>query len=111
MEAPLVGGVLAFLFGAAISAVNYAINRTALKKRPELLASMSVVRQALNIGALAAAFFLARVLPWGTTPLLVGTAVGLTVPSVLLSMRLAKENDALSAQPEKPSEKGDDAHG
>ena len=111
MDAPWIGGVLAFLFGAAVSAVNYALNRHALKTRPSSLASLSVVRQLLNVGALAAAFFLSRVLPWGSTPLLVGTALGLTVPSVLFSLRLAKENDALSQPPQSSSEKGDDHHG
>ena len=111
MDSPVVGGLLAFLFGAAVSVVNYGINRRTLRKNPANLANMSVVRQILSVGCLVAVFFLARVLPWDYVPLLVGAAVGLTVPSFILAFHLAKLNDAASAQAETPSEKGADPNG
>ena len=111
MSSPFIGGVLAFLAGFAVSGVNYALNLRAVRKRPDAIASLSVVRQALSIGCLAAAYFLARVLPWGSTPLLVGAALGLTIPSVLLSMRLAKINDALSEAAAHTTVEGDDPNG
>ena len=111
MSSPIIGGILAFLVGFGVSGINYALNLSVLRKKPEAVASLSVVRQALNIGCLAAAFFLSRVLPWGSTPLLVGAALGLTIPSVLLSMRLAKVNDALSESAPHTAEEGDDPNG
>ena len=109
MGNPIVGGILAFLGGAVISAVNYGINLTILKKNPALLASLGIVRQLLNVGYLVLVFFLSKRLPWELLPLLIGAAVGLTVPSFLLSMRLARKNESLSSQQSKPSsEKGAD---
>ena len=96
MASPIVGGLLAFLAGLAVAVVNYGINLSVLKKKPAALTSLSVVRQALNVGCLAAAYLLSKVLPWDSAPLLIGAALGLTVPSVLFSLRLAKQNDAMS---------------
>ena len=111
MASPVIGGVLAFLFGAAVSLVNYWINRRTLKNNPAMLANMAVVRQILSVACLVAVFLLAKVLPWGYAPLLLGAAIGLTVPAILLAFRLAKLNDAASAQAEISSEKGDDPNG
>lgn len=108
MNAPIVGGLLAFLGGAAVSLLNYWINYRTLKRKPAALASMSVVRQLLSVGYLAAVFLLAKVLPWDYMPLLLGAAIGLTVPSVLLSMRLAKLNDAHRFGEE--NAKGEESH-
>ena len=110
MEAPIIGGLLAFLGGAAVALLNFGLNLRTLKRRPAALPYLSVVRQLLNVGCLAAAFFLADVLPWGRVPLLVGAAVGLTIPAILLSMRLAKINDSLRADADTSSEKGADTH-
>lgn len=110
MSSPIVGGVLASVGGAAVAALNFRISLRALKAGPSALASLSFVRQLLSVAYLAAAFFLARALPWGVTPLLVGAAIGLTVPSILLSLRLAKISDSLPAEPEPPAGKGDEPH-
>ena len=68
------------------------------------------MRQIISVGYLVAVFFLVKLLPWDYVPLLVGAAVGLTVPSVLLSWKLAKINDSLSPETEDPPEKGADAN-
>lgn len=106
MGSPIVGGLLAFLGGCAVSALNYGINLRVLKRRPAALASMSIVREILSVVYLAAAYLLANVLPWGYVPLLVGAALGLTIPSIFLSFRLAKINDALSADAEGETSSG-----
>ncbi len=114
MSSPVTGGMLAFAGGCAVSVLNFFLNRRALEKKPSMLASMSIVRQLLSIGYLFLVFFLARVLPWDQMPLLLGAAVGLTIPSILLALRLAKINDAVSkANKERLKEagKGDDNHG
>lgn len=110
MTSPIIGGLLAFLGGCAVSALNFWINLGALKKKPSALASLSIVRQLWSVGYLVAVFFLARVLPWDIVPLLVGAAVGLTVPAFLFSMRLAKINDSLASGSSDPSGKGEDTH-
>jgi len=112
MSSPFVGGAAAFLIGFAIAALNYRINLRTLKKKPDQLANMSIVRQVLNVACLVAAFLLGKVLPWGQVPTLIGAALGLTVPAILFAFRLAKLNDAASAQADNSSEKGaDDPNG
>ena len=112
VQSPIIGGLLAFLVGCGVAYVNYRINLYTLRKRPNLLATLSGVRQFLNVACLAAAYILGKTLPWGRVPLLVGAAVGLTVPSVLLSLRLAKKNDALAEpSPDESASKGEDRHG
>ena len=111
MESPVVGGVLAFLGGCAVSFLNYFINARTLKKKPAALASVSVVRQLFSVGYLALVFFLARVLPWEPMPLLLGAAVGLTIPSILLAMRLAGVNDSMNKARSMKTGKGDDSNG
>ena len=110
MGSPVVGGALAFLGGVAVSWLNYRINLRTLKKKPSALASVSVVRQLLSIGYLVLVFALAGVLPWDHMPLLLGAAVGLTIPSILLAMRLAQINDSLSQSKNNSAEKGADPH-
>ena len=110
MDSPILGGVLAFLGGAAVSMLNYWINVRTLKTNPSALASMSFLRQFLNIAYFVAVFLLAKVLPWDYMPLLLGAAIGLTVPSFLLSLRLMKINDSLSSRKDDPSGKGAEPH-
>ena len=114
MQSPVVGGLLTFVGGCLVAYVNYLINRYALRKRPQLLGTLSFVRQLLNVAYFVAVFLLGKALPWDQVPLLVGAAVGLTVPSVLLALHLAKLNDARSddvpAAGDFDSE-GEDQHG
>ncbi len=111
MSSPVVGGLLAFAGGCAVSVLNYFINRRTLEKKPSALASVSVARQFLSIGYLVLVFFLAKVLPWDHAPLLLGAAVGLTIPSILLAMRLAKLNDSMKKTRSDTTGKGDDSRG
>ena len=111
MDSPVVGGLLTFAGGCAVAFVNDAINRRALKKDPSALAKLSFVRQILSIGYLLLVFFLSRVLPWDYVPLLVGAAVGLTVPAVILAFRLTKANDKMSKQRPEEAGKGADGNG
>ena len=110
MDQPIVGGLLAFAGGAAVALVNFAINRRVLKRKPAASAYISIVRQVLNVAYLVLAFLLARVLPWGSTPLLVGAALGLTLPAFPLALRLAKINDSLSAAGKEEAGKGEEPH-
>ena len=113
MTSPIVGGLLSFLVGCAVSALNYRINLRVLKKKPSAIASISVLRQFLSVAYLVAVFLLSKVLPWDSVPLLLGAAIGLTIPAILLSMHLAKLNDALSSAEaaDTSSEKGADSDG
>lgn len=109
MASPIIGGFFAFLAGFCVAVVNTVLLRRVLRGKSEGLPAVSVLRQVLNIGTLVLAYCLGPVLPWDRTPLLVGAALGLTIPEILLSLVLAKENDA--RQSETPSGKGGDDNG
>lgn len=107
MGQSIIGGLLAFLGGTAVSAVNYAINSATLRKAPERLASMSIVCQILSVAYFIAVYLLRDILPWGMMPLLIGAALGLTIPNILFSMRLAKKNDAMNEKARKGEEENE----
>lgn len=95
MDIPILGAALSFLGGVGIAALNAALTKAVLKKKPSALASFFTVRQILNIGYLAAVYFLAKVLPWDLFPLLIGAALGITLPSFFFTAQIAKLNDSL----------------
>lgn len=105
MSSPLTGAFLAFLGGAVIAGVNYGINLRALREKPSSLASLSTLRQLLSVGYLAAVYLLTPSLPWDLTPLLVGAALGLTIPAILFAFRLSRAHSAAA------DERGDDTNG
>ena len=95
MENPIVGAVLAFLGGVGVAALNAALSKSVLKKKPSALASFFAVRQIINVAYLAAVFFLAPYLPWELFPLLIGAALGITIPSFYFTAKLTRYNDSL----------------
>ena len=98
MESALVGFVLALASGAAIAALNGRLARAALQKGAAQLSALFVVRQVLNVSYLAALFLLSGLLPWDMAALLIGGALGITVPSIFFTRRLVKRNDALNRE-------------
>ena len=91
MKEILIGGGIALAVGAALAFLNYLFTRKLVKKGISHLAVISVLRQTLNIAYLVAIYFLSRYLPWPVEAMLVGGAVGVTVPSFILSVKLAGE--------------------
>ncbi len=91
MNHALFGAALAFFGGAALSYVNYLLSRTVLRRKPELVAATAVIRQVLNVAYLAALYFLAPLTPWGLVPLLLGAALGITLPMFYFTTLLLKE--------------------
>lgn len=110
MEHWLVGGALAALVGLAISAANYKLSLVMLKKKPDLVAAMSVPRQILNVGYLLLIFLLAPYTPWDAMELLIGAAIGMIGSMFFFTGQLLK-----NITPPKPSntmeDSGGDNHG
>ena len=106
MSHSLIGAALAFLGGAVIALLNAWLTGLVLRKKPSVFSSFFAVRQILNIAYLALVYYLSRFLPWGLAPLLLGAAIGLTVPSFFFTARLTKHNDELHKKNSSP--KGDD---
>ena len=89
----LIGGGLALVVGTALSFANYFITKKLInnKKTTSPIAIISFLRQTLNIAYLVAIYFLSGLLPWPMEAMVIGAAIGVTLPSVVLSFRLSKE--------------------
>ena len=95
-------GLPALLGGAVLAVAEYFLAKWVLKHHAQHYAAVSVIRQLLNVGYLAALFFLGRGDTQGLVPLLVGGALGLTVPAAFLTAALLK------SVPQNDEKKGDD---
>jgi len=91
MEHWIFGALLTFLAGAAVSFLNYCISRTVMRKKPDAYPMTTVVRQITNVAYLAAVYFITPYTPWGLVPLLIGAALGSTLPMFCFTYLLVKE--------------------
>lgn len=107
----ITAAALALLGGAAVAYLNYRINLRALRKKPDALASLSFLRELLSVVYFVLVFYFSAPLESGRVPVLICAAVGLTIPSVLLAMRLSKISEQMSAQTEESSGEGEDRNG
>lgn len=90
----IVGALLALLGGVGIALLNYALSGRVIRKKPAAYASFGMVRQLIHAAYLLALFCLAPLTPWELLPLLVGGALGMTLPLLALSPRLARQMQA-----------------
>ena len=106
MNHPVLCAALAALGGAIIALVNAFLTKRTAEKKPDSIGSIFMVRQLLNVGYLAVIYFLSRRWEGSLMPLLIGAALGLTVPSFLFAFRLSRQK---SSAPKKNNEsKGDE---
>lgn len=80
----------AFLGGTALSVLGYCLARLALKRNEKQYPLVSVVRQLFSVVYLAALFLIGRKPPLHLYSLLIGGALGLTVPALFLTVKLLK---------------------
>ncbi len=90
MEIDFIGAAAAFAAGVLISFCNYKISQHFLKKRPDRLSLVSLIRQPVQILYIVALFFGAKYTPWDRTFLLIGGALGITLPMLIFTSRLLK---------------------
>lgn len=95
IETDILGAALASVIGAAIAALNYAVSRYLLIKRPSVYAGMQIVWQPVQIAYLGALALFGGYTPWDRLWLLVGGALGITLPKFWFTYRLVKLNDSL----------------
>ena len=84
---------LAFICGALLAFLNYRISRCFLKKDEGSFALVSVLRQLLNITFLAALFFIGQYTSLNQLYLLIGGALGITLPMLFFTPRLLRYAD------------------
>ncbi len=82
--------MLAFLGGSVIALVNALITAKQVKKESQSLSGASIIHQTLSIAYLAGIYFLSRRLSFDVFWPLIGGAAGLTIPSILFALTIAK---------------------
>lgn len=100
IETNILGTALAFAAGAAIAAVNYALSRYLLIKRPSMYTGMQIAWQPVQIAYLAALVLFGGYTPWDRLWLLVGGGLGITLPKFWFTYRLVRLNDSLHEKEE-----------
>ena len=80
MGSNIFGAVLAFVIGVGIAGINYSISRYVLKKRPAQYAATMTLRQLIQVIYIVLVFLLGQYTPWDRLWLLVGGALGVTLP-------------------------------
>lgn len=85
---------MAFLIGFGISAVNYAISKYILINHTSKFPYLNFIRLPLQVGYLVVLYFCSGLMPWGLEWLLIGGAMGITLPMFYFTYRLVKFNDS-----------------
>ena len=98
------GPVLSFLAGAAIATGNFLLANRVLKKHPGRYLPFSLLRQGIQVAYLAALFFWGDALPWNKWHLLLGGALGITLPMLFFTVKLLKTNASLTSETEEEEE-------
>ncbi|MGI5976102.1 MAG: hypothetical protein ACOX68_00175 [Candidatus Limivicinus sp.] len=83
--------IVGLIWGALIAFINCLITKSCLKKQSSsFVAVMGVVRFALDLLALAAVFFLRKLLPFSYETCLIATAVAISLGTLLSTFYLRK---------------------
>ena len=85
-------GVGAFAVCFAISFAVYLISRAMLKSsKNNTLFVLPLVRQIINVAVFVAVYFIGNAAGLPMIPLLIGAAIGLTLPNIALSFKLSSD--------------------
>ena len=86
----LVGVIISFFFGVTVSFVNYKVSKTMLKRNPKALSSLFMIREAFIIVFLITLYAVSGFTPWNGVYLVIGGAVGATVPTIFFTYALLR---------------------
>ena len=95
MNHSIIGAVAAAIIGLFVAFINYFISKKVLIKAPEKFSLITVVRQILQIGFLAAAYFIGtKIQSVNPVYLMVGAVLGMTLPMIYFTKKLLVVNEA-----------------
>ena len=98
MKANLIGAALTLALGILIAYLNYLLSAYMLKKHPQSYPSSMALRQIVQVLYFVAVFFVGEKSKADVVYLLIGAAVGITVPMFYFTSKLVKLNDALNKE-------------
>lgn len=96
MNQNIIGAAVCTMTGALVAFVNFLISKGILRTHPEKLAFSTVLRQLIQVGYLAAVYFIGSQLEMNIIPLLIGAAVGMTLPMLFFTKKLISINQQLT---------------
>lgn len=106
VETYLLAGGIGFVFGSLVAFANLQITRRSLQKNnANGIMAASMLRMLVNVAALALVYLTRNLLPLPFYGTIIGTAVGLSLMSILLNLRLSKK------QLQDPTEKTESTDG
>ncbi len=95
MNHNIIGALIAAAIGLLIAFVNYLISKKVLINAPEKYSLVTVARQILQIGFLAASYFIGTNLKLADPVyLLVGAVLGMTLPMLFFTKKLLAVNES-----------------
>lgn len=98
LKANLIGAAVTLALGILIAFLNYLLSAYMLKKHPQSYPSSMAVRQIVQVLYFVAVFFIGEKTPADVIYLLIGAAVGITLPMFYFTGKLVKLNDALNKE-------------
>ncbi len=98
MNYNIIGAVAAAIIGILIALANYLLSKKVLVKAPEKYSIITVLRQILQIGYLAAVYFVADKTGFANPAyMLIGAVLGMTLPMLLFTKKLLAVNASAAA--------------
>lgn len=101
--------LIAFTVGVGVAFLCYLVSRLFIKKRSAFYTASTVIRQVVCVCFLVALFFVGQKTSLDSKLLLIGGALGVTLPSFFFTSRLVRLSDSINGEENtKMNEKGDD---
>lgn len=86
----LVGVMISLFLGVTVSFINYKISKNMLKRNPKALSYLLTLRQTIDIVFLIILYAVSGFTPWNGVHLVIGGAVGATVPTFFFTYALLR---------------------
>lgn len=88
----VIGALVGIAWGAAVSFLNYFITKRSLAKQStSAVMGTNLVRNVVNIVALAVVFLLRKYLPFSYEATLIATAIAMSAFTIFLTFKLSKK--------------------
>ena len=108
MNQNILGAVFVAIIGMLIAFINYLISKKVLIKAPEKFSLITVIRQALQVGFLAAAYFVGtKIKDVNPAYLMVGAVLGMTLPMFYFTKKLLAVNELTSKEKKEKEDETD----
>ena len=107
MISDLIGAAVSAAVGVGVAFVNYLLSKTVLVKNPQKYSAVTVLRQLIQIGFLVVVYFIGQKTKYDPMYLLIGAALGMTLPMIVFTKKLLRYNESLQQSKKRKEEDPD----